>query len=408
MISPYSGDLTLIPMSRDRSVEQFMLFVDLAMFVALRESRNGLFLIDLKDLCSEVENVSEGHAVFDSQQAPTAQDSDLEAPPGIEVPPIVEHADPRTSPRDDANGVRAGASQSKDADDYDDVPDEPSDHERRDGSDRREHHSFVISGRRDSSSVTPIGRNQATPGFQLLPNASGRWTTRRTHSGTPVRGSQFSGRGRVFIGESKGNPTGANQKSREGSQTSSTKRGNTKASQSKMPSCTTGNCSAGFSSYWTEGPQHHAGTTDCCDSRHDGPLGSQGSHLGKEAFGQNLRRSLRERCGVHQVGDRSIRCSPTRHERFGRLCSHPTGTRAANGSKPMMDSLFFVTSVEEQHWLNVVRNCQHDAGSQLDLLEIYADESSRLCEAVQELGGHARRFTIADGDLSTKRGRFLC
>ena len=44
-------------------------------------------------------------------------------------------------------------------------------------------------------------------------------------------------------------------------------------------------------------------------------------------------------------------------------------------------------------------------GEQLDLLEIYANDDSLLTSWVQKLGGRARRFTRADGDLSSPEGQ---
>ena len=43
--------------------------------------------------------------------------------------------------------------------------------------------------------------------------------------------------------------------------------------------------------------------------------------------------------------------------------------------------------------------------SRLDLLEVYAYSDSRLTECVNQLGGRAKRFTKADGDLSTIQGQ---
>eukprot|EP00435_Cladocopium_sp_Y103_P046279 s759_g13.t1 len=45
------------------------------------------------------------------------------------------------------------------------------------------------------------------------------------------------------------------------------------------------------------------------------------------------------------------------------------------------------------------------SNSQLDLLEIYCEENSRLTEVALRLGLKARRFTRADGDLRTEEGR---
>ena len=126
--------------------------------------------------------------------------------------------------------------------------------------------------------------------------------------------------------------------------------------------------------------------------------------MGQETQGQNVCRSFRERRWIHQMGDRPVRCCAARHEGSSRLRGHSGSHRTAD-VHTLMDSLLFVTSVEEQHWLNVARSCQKSEDSKLDLLEVYADESSRLCEAVRELGGHAQRFTIADGDLSTREGQ---
>ena len=38
----------------------------------------------------------------------------------------------------------------------------------------------------------------------------------------------------------------------------------------------------------------------------------------------------------------------------------------------------------------------------IDLLEVYASDTSRLTKVVQDLGGKSLRFTKADGDLSTE------
>ena len=52
---------------------------------------------------------------------------------------------------------------------------------------------------------------------------------------------------------------------------------------------------------------------------------------------------------------------------------------------------------------------QYSGRSQIDLLEVFAYPASRLTDEVNSLGGTARRFTLADGDLSTKEGqRQLC
>ncbi|CAE7231149.1 GIP [Symbiodinium sp. CCMP2592] len=50
---------------------------------------------------------------------------------------------------------------------------------------------------------------------------------------------------------------------------------------------------------------------------------------------------------------------------------------------------------------------QRPVGDQLDVLEVYAAADSRLTPSVQAIGGKARWFTIADGDLRTIEGQRL-
>ena len=64
----------------------------------------------------------------------------------------------------------------------------------------------------------------------------------------------------------------------------------------------------------------------------------------------------------------------------------------------------FVTSTEEMKWLNVCRH-EQPAPHSIDLLEVYASDTSRLTSEVIRQGGRAKRFTKEDGDLSTFEGQ---
>ena len=67
-----------------------------------------------------------------------------------------------------------------------------------------------------------------------------------------------------------------------------------------------------------------------------------------------------------------------------------------------------VRDVDEAAWLKEMCKLVNKGGNkckQLDLLEVYAYPKSQLTEVAQASGLHARRFTMEDGDLSTKAGQ---
>jgi hypothetical protein len=64
--------------------------------------------------------------------------------------------------------------------------------------------------------------------------------------------------------------------------------------------------------------------------------------------------------------------------------------------------------VDEAAWLKEMCKLVNKGGNkckQLDLLEVYAYPKSQLTEIAQASGLHARRFTMENGDLSTKAGQ---
>ena len=70
----------------------------------------------------------------------------------------------------------------------------------------------------------------------------------------------------------------------------------------------------------------------------------------------------------------------------------------------LVDSVLKAESIFDQHMCERQKFSQFSK-DRLFLLEIYAESHSPLTDAVRNLGLPSRRFTKADGDLSTISGR---
>ena len=112
------------------------------------------------------------------------------------------------------------------------------------------------------------------------------------------------------------------------------------------------------------------------------------------------------------MGLRPSRNSQCSYARFHNLHQSPSVTRStSHATKPAVSVPSFMTVVGqpikdklEWKWLHACKGEQH-VPHRIDLLEVYASDSSRLTSEVIRQGGRAKRFTQQDGDLSTFEGQ---
>ena len=154
-----------------------------------------------------------------------------------------------------------------------------------------------------------------------------------------------------------------------------------------------------------------------------GKLGSKASVLGSQAPGQDIRVDLQQRSGVCEVaaGSKGLHdrgCGGLRkllhHSPAPGVCS--SELRPEVGCwQTIRDSPVYhakheevVMSHEEAMWLKDVHKLIKKGNNncpQLDILEVYAYSDSQLTEVATACGLKAKRFTKEDGDLSTPEGR---
>ena len=154
-----------------------------------------------------------------------------------------------------------------------------------------------------------------------------------------------------------------------------------------------------------------------------GKLGSKASVLGSQAPGQDIRVDLQQRSGVCEVaaGTKGLHdrgCGGLRkllhHSPAPGVCSSELRPevecwQTIRGS-PVYHAKHeeVVMSHEEAMWLKDVHKLIKKGNNncpQLDILEVYAYPDSQLTEVATACGLKAKRFTKEDGDLSTPEGR---
>ena len=365
----------------------------------LKESRNGLFLVDLKDLCDA--DVDEGNHCLkleescNSAEASQPKAEKLRSPPGLEeflAEP--NHAIQRSDSGNHAPDCRANHGESPSAHDHHDGPDEPSSPRCGDGSQHGKCESTPGTHRGSSSTRTEARRDCQSFADPFRINACGRWTTNRSHSGVQKVSYRSQGGGRV--------PSDSRSKFfRRSSECHGGKRcegevdwkaGHSESSignSAHSASCATG-CTARC--------------TDRSYSGHFEYLGNPTCNVGHQTSRQDVRRGVQFRSFVHQMANCPVRFVSAGDAEHGRVRTNPEGSRGSSCTATLSEHEFVVESLQEQKWMEAIRHVPQTHKS-IDLLEVYADPDSRLCTAVQAMGGKAMRFTMQDGDLSTYQGQ---
>ena len=165
----------------------------------------------------------------------------------------------------------------------------------------------------------------------------------------------------------------------------------------------------------TSSPEPSGGS---CSHTQPGNLGSEVHQLGQEVDGSSLSGGLREGCGLRAVDFRSCEHVDTGDARFSSLLCDTSTTgndwcvsESAESHHMIVQDpcelVFssYLTSIDEESMIMTAMKRARKNQKQIDLLEVYASEHSKLCDSVRALGGTSLRFTKLDGDLSTYEGQ---
>jgi len=385
----------------------------------LKENSNGLFVIDVADLCEPTTNATA--AAF------SVSSICLSAPPGLEPIVLSQHADSPGDPRGVENAfggsdgeppnpvLHAVCSDTSHQSERECIrgrgepdlsPDrrgeEPKAEDQRIG----EHHHEQFSGPSESIQWTVVANTRRK--FRHL-GTDGRRVERQPESGTSSRdwttGPKFFHADAIdYNDSSEPSPNGS---------ASSHDRWNTHC---QAPSF---NCNRS----WNKPSGSGAQSSSCPYTTNPDQLGPKANHMGQEARRKVLPRDLRFRSRVCPMGsgksgkpgrgNRGLRELFTDSSSTGRSlteCQSSVGTWCPipNSRPARVERVNSAITTEEGLWLKEVykliqkgkNNCP-----QLDILEVYAYQNSQLTQVAQACGLKARRFTREDGDLSTAEGR---
>ena len=152
------------------------------------------------------------------------------------------------------------------------------------------------------------------------------------------------------------------------------------------------------------------------DNHGRGPMGPKGCELGKEASWEAVRSGLRERWAVRELVPESHQLPRCSDQRLRSLLPDSSADGSAIAPEPgsfvewetlVTDLLIRVETESEAKLLKAMHSTQSSNayGRQIDLLEAYAQQNSKLAEEVIRQGGTAERLTFEHGDLSTFQGK---
>ena len=390
----------------------------------LRENNNGLFVIDVADLCQSQPPASEAIHTASS-------DLSFRPPPGLELPDQASHADQTGSPcgiQSVGRGDHGKSSSLADDAVYNDVCNlTPG--------------SYDQSGNASNSAAgdrgeRPEGQDHGTQSADHRPCVSPGesehvpWTVVR-RMGSPRDGSRKQS---SISRDARAKPccTGPfyfdNNRFRDISTGSDLWwenehedcwNSNTWAPVAKEPS----NASRSSSSSSHEQSDWKPARFDPSCS---GYLGSKDRDMGKEEQRSKLCGDLRAGPRVCQVDPREDRISPRGHRRLRKLLPNQTTSGGScTSADPQLSewepvpalSVRFqrsrqsepsISDHDEVAWMKEVFKIVKNGGNrceQWDVLEVYAYPNSQLTDVAISCGLKAKRFTLEDGDLSTVSGR---
>ena len=165
----------------------------------------------------------------------------------------------------------------------------------------------------------------------------------------------------------------------------------------------------GWFSTSSNGPSKKFGMDRSCFEK----LGPTHHNMGEETQQRHLCLRLRVRSRIRGLGARSSSHPHGTSLRFRHVLSDPpragkSGSDLETWSEEaFVHRLLHVTDSLEAKWLMAckARHVPQVKTAQIDLLEVYAQPDSHLVEEVRKAGGKAERFTKLHGDLSTFEGQ---
>ena len=383
--------------------------------LTLKESKNGLYLIDMSELCLEQSEVHHVETLTVEAQASIV--SNFRPPPGLDLCVSSCHAEskgshghgshdgrsshgitetslggPHVVGRDSQSRARSSSRDRQQCGPTIDRSPHPAEPHRRDCQD------FERSRKPEApTSASNESRTVKEP-----------WRSESNTNDTESHGTRGMGTG-VFTCErgasdvaNKGNVDPSSARSGSWSPinfTDSDK--NTECGSINQRSCSAERAAS-----------ESAKLPDCTDLPSPGTLGKQTCFAGKEASWVPICSSVRGRSRVSNMDlGTNKKCFST-NARFHHVHQRPSGIGATSIAKSDMTSSEvlvskvqpLVKSTEKLKWLNVCRH-EQPVPHPIDLLEVYASDTSKLTSEVIRQGGRAKRFTKEDGDLSTFEGQ---
>ena len=390
--------------------------------LSLKESSNGLYLIDMKELCVE-SSVCHHAGHFSVKKEPS---NPVFPPPGLESFRSTSHADSTGDHGSDSyhSGSRDGAPQVPVCDPHELGGD--SHHRSRSGDSHRCSQQDQLAASRGAVTERSDRRNcksSATSKFR-------KWNQGITNSGSSCSDANgtVGGRGRLgagFFGNHSRRLTGTGWSPTNGGDVpESTSTSPTHAKSGDASDCSNGACLNTDTGADTNGSKKEHAKYEPGDSFYDGEssngecggpgqqsigtdipstgtLGKQESVLGQKACWQTLCGGVRVRPRLSDIGERKSQFGKCGDVRFHHLHPSPSVSRStSNATEPIVSNPVFMTMLNqvvkdslEYKWL---LSCKREQAvpHRIDLLEVYASDSSRLTSETIRQGGRAKRFTV--------------
>ena len=399
--------------------------------LSLRESSNGLYLIDMKELCIE-SSVCHHAGHFSAKKEPSNL---VFPPPGLESVRFPRHADTTGNHGSDSyhSGSCDGVSQVPVCDPHELGGDT---HRRPrpgnlngcsqqdqyaasrgavpEGSDRRDCKSFATPKfRNNNEGITTSGSSCSDANGSV----GGRGGLGARVFGSHSRRIIGTGWSPISCGNvpESTSTSPAHDKPGDASHSANSACDNTSTETSgnkkELTNCESGDTSSygqSFNGQCSDPSQQPTGF----DITSSGALGKQEGVLGKEACWQPIRGGVRDRSRLSDLGERKSQFGKCGDVRFHHLHPSPSVSRStSNATEPIVSNPIYMAMLNqvvkdslEYKWLFSCKR-EQTVPHRLDLLEVYASDSSRLTSEIIRQGGRAKRFTVSNGDLSTFEGQ---
>ena len=402
--------------------------------LTLKESKNGLYLIDMSELCLEQSEVHHVETLIVEAQASIV--SNFRPPPGLDLCVSSCHAESKGSHGHGSRDGRSSHGITETSLGGPHVVDRDSQSRARSSSSDRQQCGPTIDRsphpaephRRDCQDFERSRKPEApTSDSNESRTVKEPWRSESNTNDTESHGTRGMGTG-VFTCErgasdvgNKGNVDPSSARSGSWSPINftdsdkNTECGGSSSDSSTQPStieCSSSGSINQRSCSAERAASESAKLPDCTDLPSPGTLGKQTCFMGKEASWVPICSSVRGRSRVSNMDlGTNKKCFST-NARFHHVHQRPSGigaTSIANSDMTSSEVLVskvqpLVKSTEELKWLNVCRH-EQPVPHPIDLLEVYASDTSKLTSEVIRQGGRAKRFTKEDGDLSTFEGQ---